>query len=83
MAQTKCKNRHSVFQVLLSGVLQGSILGPIIFNISINDLMYLIKESELLNFTDGNTISSAKSSGEKLLETLQRESQIGADWFKK
>ena len=45
--------------------------------------MYLIKESELLNFTDGNTISSAKSSGEKLLETLQRESQIGADWFKK
>ena len=50
----KINNTYSVFQVLLSGVPQGSILGPIIFNIFINDLFYTVKESELHNFADDN-----------------------------
>ena len=78
----KINNTYSAFQVLLSGVPQGSILGPILFNIFINDLFYSVKNSELHNFADDNTISSAEFSVEKLLETLERESQIATDWFK-
>ena len=76
----KINNTHGVFQVLLSGVPQRSILVPILFNIFINDLFYRVKESELYNFADDNTVSSTECSVEKLLKTLDRESQIATGY---
>ena len=72
----KLNNTQSVFQVLLSGVPQGSILCPILFNLFVNNLFYRVKESELHNLAADNTISSADFSVEKLLKTLETEGQI-------
>ena len=54
----KINNTYSVFQVLLSWVPQGSILGPILFNIFINDILIWIENVELQNFANDNTIIS-------------------------
>ena len=51
----RINNTHSVFQVFLSGISQGSILGKLLFNIFINDLYLWITKTGLLNFADDNT----------------------------
>ena len=62
----------SVFQKLLLGIPQGSTLDPILFNIFINDLFLFIKDIELANFPDDNTIYSARTSIEKFIKVLER-----------
>ena len=77
----RINNTHSIFQILLSEVPQRYILGPILLNIFINDLLLWISNSELLNFADDNTISAAENTIEELVSTLEKETQAGIDWF--
>ena len=79
----KIGNILSTFQSLISGVPQGSILGPILFNIFLNDLLTTLENSEIYNFADDNTISSISKEKEALLTTLEKESEKAADWFRR
>ena len=52
---------YSLYEIILSGVPQGSVLGPIILNIFLNDLFCIIVNSEIHNYADDNTLSASSN----------------------
>ena len=67
---------QSTFQTLLSGISQGSIIGPLLYNVFINDLIGLIRKSSLCNFGYDNTIAAFEKDITLLKETLQKKAEI-------
>ena len=51
-------------------------------NIFINDLLLWIKNAELQNFADDDTISSTEKSLKELIKSLTSESDEAVQWFK-
>ena len=57
-------------------------MGPILFNLSINDLFFFILIAPVHNFTDGNTLPAFAENISNLINILQSESKVITDWFK-
>ena len=77
----KIGEKCSSFLNIIKGVSQGSILGPLIFNIFINDIFYFIDKAKLFNYADDNTLSFSHSDFATLIEILVRESKVLIDAF--
>ena len=79
----RINNISSFFRTILSGQPQGSILGPILLNILINDLLLCLTKSDLHNFSHDNTVAVTwKNLNDFLLHTLEKESESEVDWFR-
>ena len=76
----KIKGVRSLFKFIKSSVPQGSILGPILFNIFINDLFYIL-QSDLNNFADDNTILAVADTLSELISSSTFKSGLAIDWF--
>ena len=76
----KVKGVRSILQLIENGVLQGSILWLILFNVFINDLYYIL-QSDLHNFADDNTISAISDTVSSLVNSLTDKANKAVDWF--
>ena len=77
----KVKGFVGILTSIISGVPQGSILGPILFNIFRSDLSYFIEGSNLHNFADDNTLSDNADCIEELIIKPGGLSENAVDWM--
>ena len=56
--RTKVNPSFSLWRELLCGVTQGSVLGPILSNIYLNDLFFQLLDTHVCNFADDTTLNA-------------------------
>ena len=66
----------------LSEWLKGSILGSILFNVFINDLLLFIKETDICNFADDATLYACRKDLDTISSKLELETNTAIKWLK-
>ncbi len=74
-------NEKDSWETLTKDIPQGSGLGPIIFNIFMNDAFYFIQKCDFVNYADDDTLSKISSTMESLMKCLMHYSEVAINWF--
>ena len=80
--RTKVNGKCSEWEALLTGVPQGSVLGPLLFNIYLNDIFYVVEMTELCNFADDSTPYSSGYSLHEVIGNVEHDCSVLVEWFR-
>ena len=81
LQRVKIWTARSSWAELSKGVPQGSILGPLLFNIFVNDLFLFVEKCTLYNYADDNSMSYSSSTLQGVLSSLLNDCKIAVEWF--
>ena len=76
------KNIKSSTQMVPCGVPQGSILGPLLFILYINNLPNNLTNSKAILFADDTTIYMSSTNIVQLYESINRDLDSLSEWFR-
>ena len=77
----KINNSFSEWVKIFAGVPQGSILGPLVFNMFINDIFLFLQKCDLANYADDSTMYTSDKRVSTIIDSLRHEFTILSKWF--
>ena len=79
--RVKIDNEYSSWQEILFGVPQGSILGPLLFNIHMCDLFFAVKSIDIASYADDTTPYVSLEDTDLIIEKLEVKTNEILQWF--
>ena len=68
--RVKVNDAYSLWKDIFYGVPQGSILGPLLFNIHLYDLFYFLEDLDIASYADDTTIYTVNEKKESVISAL-------------
>ena len=80
--RTKIENTCSTCLGIILTVLQGSILGPLLFNVFLANLFVTINDIDIASYADDNTPCMIANNVDDLMISLEQASNGSFEWLK-
>ena len=80
--KVKLGSIRSEWSDVTKGVPQGSILGPILWNVFITDILFLECDCHIYNYADDNCISYSSDTIDTIRNVLTNDINVFMNWFK-
>ena len=81
MQRTRINSEYSSWEEIMFGVPQGSVLGPLLFNIFLCDLFVIMEHIGIASYADDNTPYTTGNSIEEVIEKLKNAAKTLFQWL--
>ena len=79
--RVKLGHTYSTWLGVFTGVPEGSLLGPLLFNIFLNDLAFAIRDCRLMSYADDTKLYLSHENLQVLEEGINRDLANTIQWF--